>query len=144
MPGVGALLEEIFIAALMSVQLAPPRSQGFAWALRGLMALLVSVGTVLLAYGVYEFLIKQYPADVAALLTAAGAFAMALLVFLGLHFNRGRNTGSPASVTDIAGSYLRSIVGDLCSELEAPIRENPKTAVLLAALAGFMATSDRR
>lgn len=109
------------------------------------MLTLMGVGFVLFAE--YAYLIATYSAEVAALGVACSAMAISLLsaatgmILMGKRSAR-RMPASTGMPPDIAKT-LTGLIDSLAEELEDPIRENPKTAIMIASLAGFLAGDAR-
>ncbi len=97
------------------------------------------LGSGFLLYAGFVTLQLHYSHDVAAYLVAAVAFGFSMIATLtGLQIMKRKARHRQEHDSDLART-----VGDLCDvigdELESPIRENPKTALMVASLAGFFA-----
>ena len=143
MQGIAAVIEELVIAAVLSQKASLPRKSKTDWAFMALSVLLGCAGVFMSILALERFFEKQYPLDLAALLTAAVILAVAMLIAVAAHWRRHRKP--PASTVDRheLESSLHALLESVCAELETPVRENPKTAVLLAAIAGFI-TAQRK
>ncbi len=70
------------------------------------------------------------------LMFAAAAFSAAVSVRM-----RARQRVSTSAIRAELGKNIRGLIEDVCRELDEPVRESPKTAMVLAGLAGFLAAS---
>lgn len=134
MQGASAIIEGLLLAA-MAGRSHPPRKRGMERALTALSVLLGGAGVFLAVLALDRFLEQRYAPDLAALIASAAVLAGSFLAWAVAGARRKRPDADGG-----LESELRALLGGLCAEFESPIRENPKTAVLLAALAGFMAT----
>jgi hypothetical protein len=88
----------------------------------------------------YIWLKTIFLPEVAALAVSGSAFALALIFAATGKFRaRQKKTHPPAGhITDIA-QVIGMIVDSLGKELQDPIHDNPKTALMLAGMAGYAA-----
>lgn len=143
MPGLADVLEELVVAALMKERESAPRRSGAAWLLMGASVLLSAIGALLLLYALDRFFESLYSPDLAAAITAACVFAIAGSMALSARLFCRRPVSRHGDARGAVGQDIHRLIADVLAELEDPIRDNPKTAVLLAALAGFVATPPR-
>ena len=137
MSAVATVLEELLLSALLTDKTPSAGGNGTGRALAALSVLLAGAGVVLSVIGLERFLEGRYPPDLAALGAAAVVFAAALIAASAASCRRkSLRTGT---VRDDLAKNIRVLLDAVSEELETPIRENPKTAVALAALAGFCA-----
>lgn len=133
-----AVVEELLVATIISEKVLLPRKSMADWALTALSIVLAVTGISLLLLSLDRFLEKIYPADVAALILAVIVFVAACLsAFFAARFRRRKISNLGAARQEM-GNNIRAMIEGLCGELDAPVRDSPKTAVLLAALAGFV------
>lgn len=103
-----------------------------------LAALLAFIGGCFLIAGAFLWLLNNYSTDVATAGTGILIIFFGLIIALGAYcfheFKKSRINHYKNEFTDMIGSVLSSIT----DELEEPIKENPKMAVLLSILAGFI------
>jgi hypothetical protein len=144
MAGIPSTAESILAVAMIGKGLLSRRKSRMDEVLTVLSILLCGAGIFLCILGLVRFLETLYRPDMAAILTAAAVFAVALLVVLAKKIKNAygrhslRNTGS-----DIEKSF-RGMIEPVLQEINEPIRDNPKMAMLIAAIAGFVATHGRR
>jgi hypothetical protein len=138
MKSLGALAEELIVSSLISEKMLRPHHWGARLSLVALMLPLAAGGLVFLAVALDRRLELHTSPDVAALaaalllfLCAAAAWATARVL------GRARATHLTAARREL-GANVRMLIDDVCAELEDPVRDNPKTAVLIASLAGFL------
>jgi hypothetical protein len=109
------------------------------WILLAFCALCVSAGLFFLALALYEYLEDLYAPYIAALISSALVFTAAIAAILLNMFLQRKNTSHYRSAQDELSEHIRVLIKEICNELEGPIIENPKTSVLIAALAGLVA-----
>jgi cytochrome c biogenesis protein CcdA len=104
----------------------------------GLSLVFLVVGSAFIIYGVNSWLSVQYNKDIAAIITGfislviSGVFVTLLITFNCVHKNR-------ISKYQIkSADLIKSFLSNLEKELADPISENPKTALMLATLFGFL------
>jgi hypothetical protein len=143
MSGIAAAVEELLVAMIVSEKVLLPRKNVTDWALTVLAVLLGIGGVFLSVLGLDRFLEGRYPPDMAALISAVFVFIMSFLAAaLAYHFRRRKISVAGTARNEI-GKNIRTLIDDICGELEEPVRESPKTAVMLAALAGFLVPHQR-
>ncbi|MDP2206793.1 MAG: hypothetical protein Q8K65_10865 [Alphaproteobacteria bacterium] len=144
MAGIPSAAESILAVALIGKGLLSRRKSRVDEVLTVLSILLCGAGIVLCILALERFLATLYRPDIAAILTAAAVFSIALLAVL---VKQVRNTYGRHAVKN-AGSdiekSLRGMVEPVLQEINEPIRDNPKMAMLIAAIAGFAAIHGRR
>lgn len=106
---------------------------------------LFCIGMVFAFYAENLWLRVFMSPDLAALSTAASAFAFSAILAMTVKTMANRRSSrnavaqDPEQVTRIFSEIMESFSDDLGD----PIRENPKTALMLASLAGFVAGETR-
>ena len=107
-------------------------------ALSGLITL-VALGFLIFAG--YGWLLINYDQPTAAFIVSAVLFALALVSVVSAYFAFKKKPAVVADNSDVMQliSEITDVIGE---ELAEPIEEHPKTALLLASLAGF-AVGDR-
>lgn len=107
--------------------------------------ILAFMALIALLIAEYFYLLAFYSAPLAALGVACTALGLALLsggtglmLMKGRESRRAHRPAQTKNRQDIAQT-LSALFDAMAEELEVPIRENPKTAVALAGLAGFLA-----
>lgn len=109
----------------------------------GLMLLsfvFLCLGLGLLVYGAHLWLAARFAADVTMLATGGIAMALAGMTFAAVQgfflYKAWRMKQMAANLSDT----VQDIMKDVLDTLEQPIQDNPKTAVTIAAAAGYLAT----
>jgi hypothetical protein len=143
MTGVPAMIEQILVAALVGEKTLFPRKSRTDWAFTALSVLLGGAGVFLAVLGLDRFLEGLYPPDMAALGAAAIVFAAAALAAVAATHGRRRKAAASGAARDEVGRNIRALIESVCAELEGPVRDSPKTAVLLAALTGFFSAQQK-
>lgn len=116
----------------------------FLWLAAVLTVMAIGFGL----FATYAYLVTIYVPQAAALMVAGIAFAVAL-VSAGismLYMNRRARRMVSQTLNpqpDIAKT-VTAMIDSIAEELEEPIRENPKTAIMIASLAGFLAGDTAR
>ena len=136
------LIKEILIKGLMAgtaVQSAKKTSASVGYyAAAGVVAGLAFVFFAIAGYG---WLLQSYPMHVAASITGCGIALFSIFIGVFGHYRVNRKPiKKPTIATD--GSFLDNVENTLKSLMggfEEPIKDNPKMALLMAALAGFAA-----
>lgn len=137
MLSIAATIEDLLVAAMIGEKTLPRKSTT-EWAFRGLSVLLGGAGVFLSVLALTRFFDMRYAADMAALISAVAVFLAAFLAAsISRRYRREKTSGLNAA-RDELGKNIHSLIQGICSELDEPIRENPKTAMLLASLAGFL------
>lgn len=138
------LMKQLVMEGLMSSP-SPrlPRISFTAIAMSICAAILVIMTFSVLLIAEYLYLTQTYIAPVAALMVAGTSFAFAVLAWatgkiIAHNKNAPHYDVSRTSQPDIAKT-VTSLIDSIAEELEDPIRDNPKTAVAIAGLAGFLA-----
>lgn len=139
------LMKQLVLEGLMSAPVPRlPRISftGIAFIICGVLLGLMSAVTLFIAE--YLYLITMYSAPLAALGVACTALALSLLSCAGgmlfmsaKRERRVRHAAHAQTQPDIAKT-VSALIDSIAEELEEPIRENPKTAVAIAGLAGFL------
>lgn len=111
----------------------------FLW----LAAVLTVMGVGFLLFAEYMYLAETYSSVVASLGVACTAIAVSWLsAATGMMINDRRASKqtihSFRQQPDITKT-VTALIDSVAEELEEPIRENPKTALMIASLAGFLA-----
>lgn len=100
--------------------------------------MLVSTGLIFGLYAEYIWLQTFFVPEAAALVVSGSACVLALMFSIIGKVAGQKNRvseGYPADITKI----MKQIIESLSEELEDSVRENPKTALMLAGLSGFAA-----
>lgn len=139
MPSALQLIEKLVIDKLVSVP-APlsgvEKTRQFFYVLS---AFFLATGLVFLVYGAHSWLSVRYPADVAAIVTGIISIALSVMIagtlFAVIHYYKTRIKRLRQNITD----KIKSSLSTLETELEEPIRDYPKTALVIASFLGFLA-----
>ncbi len=132
------MIEDLLLNVIIGEKILPPPRSRWDWGLTALSVLLGGVAVVLCIIGLVRFFEGRYSPDAAALLSAAILFAASLSALGAAHlFKKSKARNIDAAQRD-AGKNIQALIDGISAELDEPVRENPKTAVALAALAGFL------
>jgi hypothetical protein len=108
------------------------------WGLSAFSAFLGVIAVFFLALSLYKYLEKTYTSDIAALGAAGAVLLLAMLSYLVAWIaGRKKKQLQTVSAQNDMKNDIRVLIHDVCRELDEPVRENPKTTLLIAALAGF-------
>ncbi len=104
-----------------------------------LSAVIMVVGFIFLIYGAHTWLSIQYSKDTASFFTGAICIALSTVISSALlaatYYNKISVRKYQKKMTDKIESFLSTFE----DEFGDPIRENPKTALMIAAIVGFLA-----
>ena len=137
------VVKQLLIDGVLNSRLSPfPKLSATGVIFGGMASVLAVTAMVFALMTEYLWLRALYAPYLAALVTAGTAVFLSLVAAwissIAMKRGRERNALSRGPSPDIAKT-LSSLIDSFGDELEQPIRENPKTAVMLASLAGFMA-----
>jgi hypothetical protein len=141
MSGIASVVEELIVAAVFSEKASMPRKNKTDWALTALSVLLAGAGILFLILALDRYLEDIYTPVLAALACTGCLFTATVILTFIVHCLRTKRMVRMNSTRHPLAENLHAILEAACIELEDPIKENPKTAVLAAALAGFLATN---
>jgi hypothetical protein len=143
MSGIASVIEELILATVFSEKVAVPRKNKTDWVLIALSVLFAGAGGVFLVLSLYRYLEGVYAPPLAALASASCLFLAAALPIFVRDYLRAKRVAPVSDARHPLAENLRVIIEAVCTELEEPIKENPKAAVLAAALAGFLASNNQ-
>lgn len=107
--------------------------------LLGASAFISLVGIVFLFVALYDWAMTMYLPWMAAVLTGTVAIILGLVcTAIAGSMESERKRHEPARTSDDPTEALLAAIDHATQGLEKPISENPRTAVLLASLAGYM------
>jgi len=132
------IIEQMLIDAVISKKAPFMRKNKFGLGLLALSAILFLTALVFAFIAVYGWLLTEFEQPVAAIILASFIMGMsALSALIGIYLSRKRR---PAPIqTDEISELISTLTEVLGDELLEPIKQNPKTAVLLASAVGFVA-----
>ncbi|HRC26924.1 MAG TPA: hypothetical protein PKX87_05785 [Alphaproteobacteria bacterium] len=108
-------------------------------ALIGVTAALLVLGLGFMIYAAHLWVSRTYTPEMAALVTGGLLLALAALCVAGMYLLVQYTRRRVIRVKDDITQSLTEIMGIAGDELAEPVRDNPKTAVLIASIAGFLA-----
>lgn len=139
MPAITALLQALIANFFISRQPAAVRRSKMEWAFLGLFSLCASIGIFFLVLAMYQYIELFYAPYIAALISAGILFVPALIaILIKAILARKEEQVQPQSIHDQLSEQIHNLIKELGAELEDPIKDNPKMAILLAALAGLI------
>lgn len=140
------LMKQLVMDGLMNAPVPHlPRISLTAIALTLCAVLMAFMTLSVLLIAEYFYLSQIYIAPVAALMVAGTSCALALLTWgAGKMITAQKNAPSAAREEFMArqpdiAKTVSALIDSIAEELEEPIRDNPKTAMAIAGLAGFLA-----
>ena len=137
------LIEKMIISSMTGSH-SSPRLVTPERILTALSLVLISTGLVFGLYAEYIWLKTFLLPHVAALIVSGSAFVLALVfIAIGKDMYKANEKKMTAGHSGDVTKVIRQIMESLGAELEQPVRENPKTAMMLASLAGFAAAEKR-
>ena len=138
MPSALQLIVKVMIDELFGT---PAPLSGFERAGQFIFSLSIAfliVGLVLLIYGAYSWLSIQYSDDIAAGITGLISLALSVILVSVLFAVNRYHQIRMRKVRERITDKIKSSLSTLENELSDPIRENPKTALIVASLLGFL------
>ena len=142
MSGIATVIEELVMATVLSPKAPLSRKNKMDWAFMALSVLLGCTGLFFLILSLERFFEERYPLDLAALFSGGVVLAVAALIGLVAYNHQHKKQLTASNAHELEGS-LHALLKNIYTELEIPIQENPKMAVLVATIAGFI-TAQRR
>lgn len=139
---ISPIVKQLLINGLITHTAARGVRRGSAWlgyaALAGGIGL---IGVVFFSIAGYGFLAEQFSAPIAAAITGAVLMGLSGAVALTgyLCFKKGKPVKSAMKEGNGLIDTIENTLQAFTDGLEEPVRDNPKMAMLLAALAGFAA-----
>lgn len=129
------IIQQMIIGNIIG-KTTPPRFSSAKMVLRSLSLILLLAGLFLSIYAEYIWLGIFLPAHLATLMTSITLILLSIgMGFIGGMFNHKKSRSSSADIS----SLLTEILSSLDEDLESAIRTNPKIAVAVSTLGGFMA-----
>jgi hypothetical protein len=104
-----------------------------------LAGLLVVAGTAFLTTGVFLWLESLYQTYAAASIIGAVLLVCGSGVYFGYQAFQYYKLRKIAAYTKKVGDNALALLEDLSEEIENPVEDNPKTAMLIAGIAGYIA-----
>lgn len=135
----GMVAEQLILSVLLNGTGMSEKKNKFGLGLAALSLFLALIGLGFLTAAGYAFLLELHDAKTATLYMAVMlmgcAVASSLLAYTLFHYKQKRLRSLQRTLTD----NIHSAINAVSDELEGPIRDNPKTAAIIAGLAGFAA-----
>lgn len=137
---ISALVKQLVVDGIVSSASRTTLNTSASMGLYALAGGISIIGIVFLAISVYGLLLESIAMPAAAAITGVGILTLAgVFVCFGKFavkkISRKRHAEKFQNVEVLLTQLFEEIIGDF----EDPIRENPKTAMILAGLAGVMA-----
>ncbi len=138
MSGARHLIERIMIDKLLC---APPPLSGLEKIKQFLAALSITfliIGLVFLVYGAHMWLLLHYNEDMAAIITGLISLALSIVItsmLLGVIYYHKMLV---SKMHQKLAEKIKSSLSMLEIELGDPVKENPKMAIIIASLLGFL------
>ena len=135
------VVRDLLIKGLMAgtaVKAAKKKSVGVAYYIAA--GAIGCLGLVFLAIAGNALLMETFSTTVAAAITGSVILLLALCVGLAGYYSQNKRAVKKAATSD--GGLIDTVEGtikSLLSGFEEPVKDNPKMALLMAALAGFAA-----
>lgn len=150
MMAIAPLLKQLMVEGIMNVPVPRlPRISFIGLAFIWLGAVLSIMAIAMLFFAEYAYLATIYSVPMAALGVACTIMAAGLIcISTGMMAMNNRRTRAKrmdlASPPPDIAKTMTALIDSIAEELEDPIRDNPKTAVMMASLAGFLAGDHSR
>ena len=135
-----ALVRQVVVEGLLSRTSATRLNPGAGMGLFFLAGAIGVLGLVFLSIAVYGLLLSEFAMPAAAAITGMGILILSGLCILGGRFALQKiQYQSHEQEMNKLNAVIDDLLQDVLTDLDDPIRESPKTALLLAGLAGFVA-----
>lgn len=139
MPNATQLIERIMIDKLFGALVPLSGVEKIGQFFCALSIFLMVAGLVFLIYGAHIWLSIHYSKDMAAIITGIISLALSVIIasilFVVIHYHKIRIKKLHKKIED----KIQSSLLNLENELSEPIRNNPKTALIIASFLGFLA-----
>lgn len=134
-----AVAEHALVDRLIGAGMATAkRSQPIGF-MAALSSVLLVLGLFLAIFGTHLWLLKIYTPEVAVLLTGALCLALSALSALAILVILQYGRSQIKQVKQDIEETISEVIDSAQAEISGPVRDNPKTAVLISALAGLYA-----
>ncbi len=137
MPSALQLIERLMIDKLFSAPAPLSGLEKTKQFLCLLSASFLAMGFVFLVYGAHTWLSAYYSDAFAAIITGLVSLALSVVIaimhFAAIRYHKARIRTFRKTITD----EIMSSISILENELGDPIRENPKTSLIIASVLGF-------
>lgn len=144
MASIMPLVQQLLMMRMAGGGHSSPSSLAGGVAMTAVSVAMTVMGLAFALYAGNLWLITITSPEIAALSTAGIAFALALVsAMIGKAVATGKKRHTAAAAQSDVKHIISDIINALGDELDDPIRENPKTAIVLASLAGFVAGEHR-
>jgi hypothetical protein len=140
------ILKQLLVEGFMNSKRSLPGFNPAGLGIMAFAAVLAVFGFGFLLYAGFLQLQDYYASDIAALIVGGSALMMAFLIsWVGkkIFWKQPFISQDIGPQGDLAKTVTQ-LLDSLGEELEEPIRENPKTALMVASLAGFLAGGQAR
>ena len=134
--------EQMLVNTMLNKKAPFMRKNKFGLGLAALSGLLFILALVFAAISAYAWVASYYAAPVAAIIIAGFVLCISIIAALSGYLLL-RKRPQPRAATSYMEGDVTEVVAEIAEilgeELAEPIRDNPKTAMMLAGLAGFVA-----
>jgi hypothetical protein len=138
MPSITTIIEELLVALIIDEKLLRPRRNKVDLVLTTLSILLGSIAIVLLLIGLKRFLETIYSPTVAIFILAGLTLGVTIIITLIAYRFRQPPQTRLNTLRHSFGQNIHTLIKYICDETTDPIKKNPKMAILVAAIAGFL------
>lgn len=107
--------------------------------LKALSVLFTLAGLVFLIIALDQWMISMYGAAAGNAMTGGAMLVLTVLIVIGLALSKERVHVQDHRAEERLTETIIALIEDLGREVEGPILDNPKMAMLIAAVAGLMA-----
>jgi threonine/homoserine/homoserine lactone efflux protein len=139
---IAPLVKQLLINGMMTQTAARGVRRGSAWLGYAVLAGAIGlIGVVFLSLAGYSYLMETYSATLSALITGGILIGLSMIVvFTGYTImTKGKAVKAAVKPNNGLMDTVENTIQSFMDGLEEPVRDNPKMAMLLAALAGFAA-----
>jgi hypothetical protein len=138
MSGFASVMEHALIDNVLKGNSASDGRDKFGWGFATLSIFLFCLGSGFLIYAAYLWLQSNYSPEMASLLTGTVSLLLAAIFVTAASIAQSYRRFRLKKMRQEIGATLHAALEMLEDELSDPVRNNPKTAVLMASVAGFL------
>lgn len=143
MIAIKSILEEIILATILGKKMLAPRKSKIEIILIIFSVMLFGVSIFFLGLSLNQYLQLTYNSAQSAIIVAVLGLILAVIGWLiawHLHAKKKLNISTiPSNITQ----NIKQTIQEIYQEIETPVKDYPKTALLIAAAVGFFAVNNR-
>ena len=144
MIAIKSIIQEIILATILGKKILTPRKSKIEVALIVFSILFFGVGIFFLSLSFNQYLQISYTPTQAAIMVAILSLILAIISWLMAWRLHTKNKLDINTMPTNIAQNIKQTLQDVYQEFEAPVREHPKTALLIATAIGFLVVNQIR